>query len=149
MYTLKEVSKHLNIKISKLRYIIKSNENDVERNDYEYSLKGLIQKFSILKHTSNKKKYTRHYITSFVLDIDEFKKELSKYQEYKKNTRNTNKINRLWNDSALECYQKKMNCKKCSNCSICKRVIQDRKLTEPPMKSFVKKLINKYGKPQI
>ena len=149
MYTLKEVAAQLNISENNLRYILKNNENDVEYNNYEYSLKNLITKYPILKVTKGVKKYHRHYITSFVLDIDEFINKFINYKEYKNNLKKKNYINRLWSASAIECWENNMNCKKCSNYAICRNVSIEKNLLEPPMKKIVKGLIIKYGNPQI
>ncbi|MCQ2957468.1 MAG: hypothetical protein MJ180_01040, partial [Candidatus Gastranaerophilales bacterium] len=50
-----------------------------------------------------------------------------------------------WTNSAIDCYNSKMECSKCFNRDICESVVALGE--EPPMKKIVRNLLDKLGEP--
>ena len=149
MFTLEDIAAAFGLKINTLRYWIKKNNTDFERNYYDFNLADLIQKIKIYKKVKGKIK-GRKYEQYIVLDIDEFRTEYTKYLNYIEQIKNKKRTGNLsWSNSAIDCYSCNMICDECFNKEICSAVISNNPQDEPPMKHIVKKLLSEIGKPPL
>lgn len=148
MFTIKEIASEIGLQTNTLRYWLKKNNEDFERNFYDFNLWDLIKKIKISKKTSAKRSIERFYEQYIVFDMEEFKDEFTKYLKYIENIKYKKKIGNLyWTHSAIDCYSCNMDCNKCFNKNICLNISNSD--DEPPMKNTVKKLLEKIGKPPI
>lgn len=143
MYTIKEVASKIGFKIGTLRYWIRKNAKDFASKYYDYNLMDLIEKENCGINKNNK----REYFHEAIENLDEFKYEFFKYLNHinaEKDKKRNSKFS--WTNSAIDCYSCQMECRYCTNQSICKNLIKENDL-EPPMKNVVKKLLKEIGKP--
>lgn len=148
MYTLKDISAKLGISLTVFRYWIKKNQKDCEDNIYDFNFSELIEKVKIRKKYPSKFA-VREYAQYIVLDLEEFIEQYNRYTNFVENMKKRRgKGKWFWSVSAIECYQANMNCEKCFNKKICSSVILNPQ-DEPPMKTTVKLLLSKLGKPYL
>jgi len=148
MYSISDIAFAFGLKTTTLRYWIDKNNKDCEKGIYDFNLSDLIQTMNIFKKTASKNNISRHYKQLIIFDLEEFKNEFYKYVKFKANYRKKKKYKNLyWTNSAVDCYNCKMDCKKCFNRDICKSVVS--KEVEPPMKRIVRILLEKLGKPPL
>jgi len=139
MFTLSEAAVLLGLKSNKLRYWLKKNCIEVEKELYDFSLTDLLQR--LFRHKNGRK-----YKCFFILDFDEFRDEYEKYMEHVLSSKHKKRVgNFSWTQSAIDCFNCNMECKKCFNSEICLKFSSAD--SEPPMKNTVKKLLNILGKP--
>ena len=147
MFTLKDASELLGLNINTFRYWLKKNNDDCDKGIYEIKLYNLLTKVRISTTTKNFKP-SRKYDRYIILDIEEFKKEFQKYSEFLiENKRRKRKRNLGWSYSAIECYERNMNCSKCTYKRICQSIAKKLPDMIPPMKKIVLKLLTEIGLP--
>ena len=147
MYTLKDASDLLELNINTLRYRLNKNADDCDMGIYETKLYNLLEKIKVVgKKTMSKK--ARIYERYVMLDLEEFKKEYKKYENFlKENKKMKRKDNLGWTNTAIECYQRGMNCKSCICEKICKKIANSKADKIPPMKKLILKLLAEIGLP--
>jgi len=148
MFTLKEIACEFGLNLNTLRYWLKKNSRDFESEFYDVNLLDYTQKIKIRKKTLSVKNIQRSYEQTMILDLEEFRKEFTKYVDYVENTKRKKRIGNLsWTNSAIECYTNNMSCEKCYNCEFCCSITSKDGI--PPMKNTVKKLLSEIGKPYL
>lgn len=146
MYTLADASKILGLNINTLRYWLKKNSNDCDNGIYDIRLFNLLSKIRV-KIKSKTRKYVRLCERYIILDIEEFKTEFKKYENFlRENKRRKRKHNLGWSISAIECYERRLICRGCIYHNICNSLaVKNNNI--PPMKQVVFKLLTELGLP--
>ena len=148
MYSISDIASAFGLKTTTLRYWIDKNNKDCEKEIYDFNLSELMQSMNVFRKTATKNNIGRHYRQLIIFDLDEFKKEFFRYVNFRANYKKNKKYKNLyWTDSAVDCYNCKMDCRKCFNKDICESIVS--KEEEPPMKRVVRLLLEKIGKPTI
>lgn len=148
MFTINDIAAEIGLQPNTLRYWLKKNNIDYNRNFYDFNLWDLIKKINIVSKRHNAKEHKRSYPQYIILDMEEFKTEFNKYVNYIENIKQKKRVGNLyWTNSAIDCYCAKMTCNNCFNQKICYSVCEFN--SEPPMKNVVRKLLEQIGKPPI